>query len=305
MEKSIKTVKLFAVLAAFALGGMTNITWAEKKAKAAKAVKPQAYKILKQQGVKKKDIDKAEDLIEFIIPKDMSKKMNAIQWTLKAGSKGRPILSGNQYQLVNMAINRRVIKAKRLRGADLGLGKVDNSKGFKMLIERKNGKGQLRYGDIFAMKLQGYGYIRIKKRKGSYTGINLGYGKKDPHYVWQIRGGKTGTKLVSGMPFALYNLKPYKTEVIYCQRTAGIDLGWRGKSKCGGTWAKVSGKAFGANGALSGDGLTGKLAKDWKGRLCKAGVGAASAYATAQTGGAGAAAVAAAGPKAIKECNSL
>jgi hypothetical protein len=107
------------------------------------------------------------------------------------------------------------------------------------------------------------------------------------------------------MPFALYNLNPVKTEIIYCQRTSGIDLGWRGKSKCGGTLAKVSGKAFGANGALSGDGLSGKLAKDWKNKLCKAGVGAAATYATAQTGGTGAAAIAAGAPMAIKKCNAL
>ena len=255
------------------------------------------------QAVSNKDIDKAQELIEFNIPKDMSKKMNAIQWTLKAGTIGRPILSGNHYQLVNMAINRGMEHTKRPYAGNMGFLK-EGSKKFKMLIKRQKGNGQLRYGDIFAMNLKPYGWLKYKKR-GSHGGINIGDDDNKPHYIWQIRGGKTGTKLVSGMPFSLYNVKPIKREVIYCQRTSGIDLGWRGKSKCGGTWARASGKAFGANGALSGDGLSGKLAKDWKNNLCKAGVGAASAYVTAQTGGTGAVAVAAAGPMAIKECNAL
>lgn len=300
----MNTKQIAAVLTICTLTLVVSAEYAQAETKTMKAAKPQFYKVLKQQDISKKDIDKAQDLIEFIIPKDMSKKMNAIQWTMKAGSVGRPILSGNQYQLVNMAVNRGMKRQKRARAGNMGFLKENDSKTFNMLIKRKKGNGQLRYGDVFAMNLKPYGWLKHKKR-GSYGGINIGDDNNNPHYIWQIRGGKTGTKLVSGMPFALHNLKPYKTEVIYCQRTSGIDLGWRGKSKCGGTWAKVSGKAFGANGALSGEGLAGNLAKDWKERLCKAGVGAASAYATAQTGGVGATAVATAGPLAIKKCNAL
>jgi hypothetical protein len=257
-------------------------------------------KKLNKAGVNNKDIDRA---LDFIISKNMSKKLNAIQWTMKAGTKGRPILSGNHYQLVNMANNRGLKRQKRTIAANLGFLK-ENSKKFNMLIKRKKGNGQVRYGDIIALNLKPYGWLRYKKQ-GRGGGINLGDDDNKPHYIWQIRGGRTGTKLLSGMPFALYNLKPIKTEIIFCLRTSGIDLGWRGKSKCGGTLAKASGKVFGANGALSGDGLSGKLAIDWKNNLCKAAVGAAATYATAQTGSSGAAAVAAAAPKAIKKCNAL
>jgi hypothetical protein len=231
-----------------------------------------------------------ERALEFVITKDMGKKLNAIQWTMKAGSEGRPILSGNHYQLVNMAINRGLKRQKRVKAAHLGFLK-ESSKEFNMLVKRAKGNGQLRYGDTIALSMKSYGAIRYKKQ-GKYGGINLGSGKK-------------GKKVFSGMPFALYNLKPIKTEVIFCLRTRGIDLGWRGKSKCGGVLAKASGKVFGANGALSGDGLSGKLKKKWKDRLCKAAVGAAATYLTGQTGGAGAAGVAAAAPKAIKKCNKL
>ena len=247
-----------------------------------------------------KNIDHA---IEFIISKNMSKKLNAIQWTMKAGTIGRPILSGNHYQLVNKAIDRGLKRQKRAKAANLGFLEKNSNK-FNMLVKRKKGDGQVRYGDIIALNLKPYGWLRYKNQ-GNWGGINLSDDDNKPHYIWQIRGSKTGTKLLSGMPFALYNLNPVKTEIIYCQRTSGIDLGWRGKSKCGGTLAKVSGKAFGANGALSGDGLSGKLAKDWKNKLCKAGVGAAATYATAQTGGTGAAAIAAGAPMAIKKCNAL
>jgi len=246
---------------------------------------------------------KLEDALEFLIPESMAKKLNAIQWTFKAGSRGRPILSGNHYQLVNMAINRGLKRQKRAKAANLGFLK-ETSKKFNMLVQSKKGNGQLRYGDLVALNLKPYGWLKYKKQ-GRAGGINIGDDDNSPHYIWRISGGKKGTKLLSDMPFALYNTKPIKTEIIYCQRSSGIDLGWRGKSKCGSKLAKISGAVFGANGALSGDGLSGKLAKKWKSKLCKAAVGAASAYATGQSGGAGAAAVAAAAPKALKKCNQL
>ncbi len=241
--------------------------------------------------------------IKYYIPKSDAKKMNAIQWTFKAGSEGRPILSGNRYQLVNMAIERGIKHQKRARAANLGFLK-SNSKKFNMLVKRKKGNGILRYGDVIALNLNPYGWLRYKKQ-GRFGGINLSDDNHNPHFIWKIKGGPTGQKIVSGMPFSILNLKPVKREIIYCQRSSGIDLGWRGKSKCGTKLAKLSGKVFGANGALSGDGLSGKLAKKWKAKLCKAGVGAASTYVTAQSGATAAPAVAIAAKKALKECNKL
>jgi hypothetical protein len=250
-------------------------------------------------SLSKKQIETA---IDFVIPKAMGKKLNAIQWTMKAGSEGRQVLSGNHYQLVNMAINRGLKRQKRARAANMGFMKR-SSKKFNMLVKRKAGDGQVRYGDVIALNMKPYGWLRYKKQ-GRWGGINLSDDNNKPHYIWQIGGGKRGTKLVSGMPFAIRNLR-MKTEIIYCKRSSGIDLGWRGRSKCGGSLARVSGKVFGANGALSGDGLSGKLANKWKKRLCKAGVSAAAAYVTAQTGGTTGAVVVAATPTAIKKCNKI
>ncbi len=243
-------------------------------------------------------VDKA---LEFLIPKSMGNKLNAIQWTFGASKIGRPILSGNRYQLVNLAIEKGLKRQKRTVAANLGFQNISTSN-FNMQVKRKAGNGQLRYGDIVALHLKPYGWLRYKKQ-GSAGGINLGDDDNKPHYIWQVTGGKKGTKVYSGMPFALYNTAPVKTEIIFCARASGIDLGWRGKSNCNSELAKISGTVFGANGALSGDGLTGKIAKEWKGKLCKAAVGAASAYVTGQTGGVGAAGVAAASPKALKKCN--
>ncbi|MGD8925730.1 MAG: hypothetical protein PVG20_02700 [Thioalkalispiraceae bacterium] len=251
----------------------------------------------------KAEIEDALKKIEFEIPKSMNNKLNAIQWTMKASKDGRPVLSGNHYQLVNLAINRGIKRQKRAKAANLGFLK-SSSKKMNMLIIKQSGSGQIRYGDIVALNLKPYGWLRYKKQ-GSYGGINLSDDDHKPHFIWKITGGKQGTKLVSGMPFALMNIKPVKREIIYCQRASGIDLGWRGKSKCGGTLAKISNKAFGANGALSGEGLTGKLAKNWKDRLCKAAVGAAAGYITTQSAGTTTAAVAAAIPHAVKKCNAL
>ena len=46
----------------------------------------------------------AEKALAFSIDQSMAKTMNAIQWTFGASAPGRPILNGNRYQLVNMAI---------------------------------------------------------------------------------------------------------------------------------------------------------------------------------------------------------
>lgn len=80
-------------------------------------------------------------------------------------------------------------------------------------------------------------------------------------------GGTRGTKLVSDMPFALYFSK-YRTEMVYCKRTWGIDLGWYRKTKCGGWKAILSGKLFGINGTYSRDGLTGKAFVKLRDYLC-------------------------------------
>ncbi|MEC4727689.1 hypothetical protein HWQ46_19265 [Shewanella sp. D64] len=260
---------------------------------------PQKATMIKMQYLTKSSTQVMDKALAFSIPKSMNKKLNAIQWTMKAGTVGRPILSGNHYQLVNLASNRGLKRQSRTIAANLGFLKT-SSKKMNMLVKRKKGAGQLKYGDIVALNLKPYGWLKYKKQR---KGINISDDDRRPHYIWKIGGGKNGTKLLSGMPFSLYNTTPEKNYVVYCKRTWGIDLGWLKTSKCGGWAANLSAKAFGANGALSGDGMAGGLAKNWRDKLCKAAVGSASAYITAQSGGTTGAAVAAAAPKAIKQCN--
>jgi hypothetical protein len=268
-----------------------------------KTKKSQAISPISAYSTKPANNAKAEKALEFTISKSMGKTMNAIQWTFGASKIGRPVLSGNQYQLVNMAIEKGLKHQKRTTAGNLGFQDI-SSRNYNVLVQRQKGNGQLRYGDIVALNLRPYGWLRYKKR-GYGGGINIGDDNHNPHYIWKVTGGKNGAKVYSGMPFALYNTKPQKTEVIFCQRTYGIDLGWRGVSDCDSTVAKYSGKVFGVNGALSGDGLTGKLAKDWKDKLCKAGVAAVSGAVVGGSGGVTSAAAAAATPVAIKKCNAL
>ena len=91
--------------------------------------------------------------------------------------------------------------------------------------------------------------------------------------------------------------------MVYCKRTWGINLGWRGLS-CKSWTTGASNKLFGENGLLSRDGLTGKGFVKMKNFLCDKGVKAGAAYLTAQSAAAGAAALAAS-PRIKKECKKL
>jgi len=245
--------------------------------------------------------------LAFQIPKDMQKKLLTIQWTIKnkRRAKGQKILSSQFYQVVNLVNDRGIKKKKRWRKGDPDLGFIEKSRKTNIRVTRKKGNGEVRYGDIVALRVSGYGWLKYQKRK---HGLSLkGHKVKKPNiynFIWQVRGGKQGTRLLTGMPFALYMLHE-KSEMIFCQRTSGIDLGWYKKTKCGSLMSKVSGKVFGANGLLAGDGYSGKAFKAAKNYVCEAAVGAASTYVVAQTGGTGAAAVAVAAPLAIKKCNKL
>lgn len=287
----MKTITLIWLIA-LPLLGLTN-AHAENRSPTKKAT------MIKMQHQAKSSTQAVDNALGFSIPKSMNKKLNVIQWTMNAGTLGRPILSGNRYQLVNLASNCGLKHQKRTFAANLGCRKP-SSKKMNLLVKRKKGDGQLRYGDVIALNLNPYGWLKYKRQK---KGINISDDNHNPHFIWKIGGGKNGTKLLSGMPFSLYNTKPNKNYVIYCKRTWGIDFGYFKTTKCGGWSANLSGKVFGANGALSGDGIAGNLAKNWRDKLCKAAVGSASAYITAQSGGTTGVAVAAAAPKAIKKCN--
>lgn len=248
------------------------------------------------------EIKRLQALMAFKIPSDMQKKSPVIQWTMKAGSIGRPVLSGNHYQLVNMANYRGIKRQERTFAANLGFLEP-SSEEFNMLIKRENGDGQVRYGDIIALNLKPYGWLKYKKQK---YGINISDDNNTPHFIWQIRGGENGTKLISGMPFALYNLSPtIKSEMIFCERTHGIDLGWFPSSDCSTFMSRVSGKLFGPNGILSRDGYVGTVVDKMKDYICETAVAAASTYLVLQSGGTATATVAVATPLAIKECKKV
>jgi len=239
--------------------------------------------------------------VAFKIDSRMKSKLNSMQWTLAAGKVGRPILSGNRYRLVNDVMEAGIKRQKRISdAADLGwLPKTSHA--FNVMIRRQAGDGQVRYGDVVALEVQSYGWLRYKKRR---SGINLTSDNHTPHYMWIVTGGKRGTKLVSGMPFALYN-GTERTEMTYCQRGWGIDLGWQGKSRCGSKFGKVSNFITGPNGLLARDGLSGAMLVRVRDHICETAVGALVAEATANTGGAAGPLLVVAGKKAIDECKKI
>ncbi len=89
---------------------------------------------------------------KFEIDNKIKSKLTSMQWEIKASKIGRPILSGNRYQLVNLVSGRGMKRQKRTRAANLGwLGKSSSS--YNMKIQRKAGDGHVRYGDIIALHM--------------------------------------------------------------------------------------------------------------------------------------------------------
>lgn len=272
LRKSINSALAVAILATSAIAGTTGASVAGSRDRA----KPRAASNIVVTAVAKKTQPNAAAM-SFTIDKSMRAKLNTMQWTMAAGSVGRPVLSGNQYRLINSVTESGLKRQKRSVAANLGW-LSSGSKAFNVRIKRQAGDGQIRYGDVVALELQSYGWLRYKKQS---HGINLSDDDNKPHYIWVVTGGAKGTKFVSGMPFALYNMQA-KAEITHCTRTWGIDLGWNGKSECGSRVGSVSQAIFGANGLFARDGLSGQAFVMLKDHICEAGVGATSA---ALTGG--------------------
>lgn len=214
------------------------------------------------------NIDRVAAALSFVIDNGMKNRMQTMQWTMKAGSDGRPILSGNQYRLVNAVSKAGLTRQVRTFAANLGwLDQGSNA--FNVRIKRQAGNGQVRYGDVVALEVQSYGWLRYKKQN---RGINLSDDDNTPHYMWKVTGGTRGTKLVAGMPFALFNTN-VRAEMTHCIRTTGIDLGWNGKSDCGSFLGTVSNAVFGPNGLFATDGLSGRAAVTLKNHICTSAIG--------------------------------
>lgn len=189
----------------------------------------------------------AKQAVSFQIIGNVRKKPHAMQWQFKASKDGRKVLSGNHYRLVNLANARGIKRQSRPHSRAANLGWLSSSsRTYNVLVKRKKGNGQLRYGDVVALNLKPYGWLRYKDR-GRAGGINLADDDHRPHYIWVVRGGSHGKKVYSGMPIALYNTT-VKADMTYCPRAFGIDLGWFGKSKCNSWPARVSNTVWGVNG---------------------------------------------------------
>ena len=237
--------------------------------------------------------------LEFKFANGMKSKLEAMQWTMVAGSKGRPILSGNQYRLTNSISGRGLKRQKRTIAANLGW-LSSNSKAFTVRIKRKSGNGQVRYGDVVALELASYGWLRFKEQS---KGINISDDNRNPHYSWIVQGGTKGTKLVSDMPFALYFDK--STEWSIANEHGALTLVGTAKANV------VAGRpicqtGYSAKMAFTPETvLPGKAFVKLRDHLCEEAVAATGAAIVASTGASAAPVVAAGAPYAIRECKKL
>jgi len=170
-----------------------------------------------------KPVDK--ELIEKIlsvfgnVPKD---KVSSMQWKMdNNGKSGIQIKSGDKYQLVHLGNFKAVKRVQRTFAANLGWSAKYPEK-LNMTIKRKKGDGKVRYGDLVALKMSGYGWLKWKEQK---YGINISDDDHTPHFIWKITGLKNGSELLSGMPFSLVSTR-YNSPLVYCSRTHGINLAW-------------------------------------------------------------------------------
>lgn len=210
-----------------------------------------------------------EDRIKSVILSEIQKiKTNSktMQWSFEAGKQGRSVRSGSTYQLYNLQRNSSIVRHKRRlsKAADLGFSKKQHIK------VKKRGGGAIRYGDVVALHLTNYGWLKYQNR-GKAGGINLGAPKKGSIYTWKLTGGKAGDIIKTGNPFSLRNLANRGNYIKYCKRSFGIDLGWGGQS-CGGVFPWVSNKIWGENGS-----------QNVIGRFCNLAVASGRVYGTAKT----------------------
>lgn len=213
--------------------------------------------------------DSKDNQIKRVIQSEIQRiKRNAktMQWSFETGKRSRSVQSGVVYQLLNLQRRRGISRQKRKwsKAANLGFS------GGRNITVKKNGGGVIRYGDVVALHLKNYGWLKYQKR-GRGGGINLGAPKKGSIYAWRLTGGKRGDIIKTGHPFSLKNLTNRSNYVKYCKRSFGIDLGWGGQ-KCGGVFAWASNKIWGENGS-----------PNLRGRFCRVAATSGRVYATAKT----------------------
>lgn len=233
----------------------------------------------------------AEQRVQRVINQEIQsvkKNTATMQWSFEHGGHGKNVSSGATYKLLNLKRNKGIGRQKRRwsKAADLGWSNGSNIK------VKKRGGGVIRYGDVVALQLKSYGWLKYQNR-GRGGGINLGAPKKGSAYVWRLAGGKTGDIIKTGHPFSLRNTTNRSKYVKYCKRSFGIDLGWGGQS-CGGAAAWVSNTVWGENGSAS-------LA----GRFCRVAATSGRVYATAKSAGMSEATAGKYIKKAVSACSKL
>ena len=156
------------------------------------------------------------------MPTQASQLNNEKDWLI-GQSTDQPIPNGSYTKLVNRTIHMCLTYYQRLFGINLGWINC-NWIGPNIRFVRESFTGDqrpLRFGERLAIHVPGHGYLRYGQRT---FGINLVW-SKTPSYEWEIRGGVRGSKVLTGIPVAIYNRAESDT-LIYCKRKYGINLHW-------------------------------------------------------------------------------
>lgn len=143
--------------------------------------------------------------------------------TMRTGKTNTIILSDNNYQLIITTLGKGIKQKIKILAVNLGWY-TKNNNSYDMEIRREKGRGEIKYGDVVALRM-GPSYSGLKYKNQNYA-TNLNSDDDNPHYIWIVKGGKKGQNLTSGMAFALFNMKESR-EVIYCPHFHEVNLGWQ------------------------------------------------------------------------------
>ena len=146
-----------------------------------------------------------------------------------------PLVPGKSFSLYTSPPRQFVVYGRRDYGVNLNWARQAPA---NFTLSRASGTSEpITFGETVALREQRGGYLYYKQRE---YGINLEFSRQ-PAYEWEVRGGTPGTPVregkwgdgsyISDVVISLYNRK-INCYVVYGEREYGINLVWKGGSRC-------------------------------------------------------------------------
>ncbi|MBX3080231.1 MAG: hypothetical protein KF716_01270 [Anaerolineae bacterium] len=143
------------------------------------------------------------------------------------GSTHSVLTSGVALYLKNYTIGKCLVYQQREYGINLGW--TTNCQRNILLVRPPGQSSTILQGDMFAIYVNGGGYLRYKSRD---YGINLVW-SSTPVYEWSITRGIVQGVLYHNDRLALQN-RVARDYMVYCERKYGINLRWMNDCDSGG-----------------------------------------------------------------------